>query len=70
MNPLVALIVSQPGMGERLLAHHVDDGGGRCRVCTSGAQAARHRWPCSIYGAAAEAERVRQRGDAVQHPPV
>lgn len=69
MNPLVALIVSQPGMGERLLAQHVDDGHGRCRVCTPGAQAAHHRWPCSIYGAAAEAEVVRARNEADQRPP-
>lgn len=63
MNPLVALIVSQPGMAERLLAQHIDDGGGRCRVCTPGGQAARHRWPCSIHGAATEAGRVRACGD-------
>lgn len=62
MNPLVALIVSQPGMAERLLARHVDDGRGRCRVCTSGAQAMHHRWPCSIHRAATEAERVRAGG--------
>lgn len=68
MNPLVALIVSQPGMGGRLLAQHADDGRGRCRVCTPGAQAAHQRWPCSIYGAATEAEEVRTSGDVAQRP--
>lgn len=61
MNPLVALIVSQPGMAERLLAQHTDDGNGRCRVCTSGAQAARYPWPCSIHVAAALADEVNRR---------
>lgn len=63
MNPLVALIVSQPGMAERLLAQHADDGKGRCRVCTPGAQAAHYRWPCSIHGAATRAREARQRGE-------
>lgn len=65
MNPLVALIVSQPGMSARLLAAHGDDGRGRCRVCSDGAQAGRHRWPCTIHRHATEAgevERCQTRG--------
>jgi hypothetical protein len=34
---------------ERLLAEHVDDGTGRCRVCPAGPQAGRRIWPCSLY---------------------
>ena len=55
MNPLVALIVSQPGMADRLLAEHTDDGHGRCRVCTCGGQAVRQRWPCTIHHSALQA---------------
>ena len=55
MNPLVALIRSQPGMAERLLAQHADDGSGRCRSCSAGAQSGRYRWPCAIQRYATEA---------------
>ncbi|MGI5131558.1 hypothetical protein ACQEVB_32470 [Pseudonocardia sp. CA-107938] len=62
MTPLVALIVSQPGMAGRLIAQHRDDGSGRCTTCQLGGQAGRCRWPCSIYAAAAAAEEVRAGG--------
>ena len=55
MDPLVGLIRSQPGMAERLLAVHVDDGSGRCRVCSAGAFSGRYPWPCVIQLCAAEA---------------
>ena len=65
MNPLVALIVSQPGMAERLLAEHAKDGAGRCRVCTAGPAGWRHVWPCTIHQRAVEARDVlRRRADA------
>ena len=64
MNPLVALIVSQPGMADRLLAEHADDGTGRCRVCSAGAQAGRQKWPCSIHHRATEASEVERRSDS------
>ena len=35
-DPLVLLIRSQVGMAERLLAEHVDDGSGRCCLCSGG----------------------------------
>lgn len=54
-SPLVALIRSQPGMAERLLAEHADDGSGRCRVCSSGAMTGHYRWPCTIGLCATEA---------------
>lgn len=63
MNPLVVLIRSQPGMAERLLAEHADDGSGRCRVCSSGAQAGRYQAPCAIALAATDASTPDQVGD-------
>lgn len=54
---LVALIRSQPGMAERLLAQHRDDGTGRCTACMVGAQSGRLPWPCQIR-VAAEAARM------------
>jgi hypothetical protein len=62
MTPLVALIVSQPGMAGRLIAQHRDDGTGHCATCQLGAQAGRCCWPCSISAAAAAAEEVRAGG--------
>ena len=52
VDPLVALIRSQPGMAERLLAEHADDGRGRCRVCSAGGQTGRFRWPCTLHRSA------------------
>ena len=48
VNPWVVLILSQPGMAQRLLTEHVDDGSGRCRVCSTGGQTGRYRWPCAL----------------------
>jgi hypothetical protein len=55
VNPLVVLIRSEPGMAERLLVEHADDGSGRCRVCTAGSQTGRLTWPCQTQMAAAAA---------------
>jgi hypothetical protein len=52
-----AIFRSQPMVIERLLAEHIDDGTGRCRVCPSGPQAARKVWPCALYEYAVEATR-------------
>jgi hypothetical protein len=54
-NPLVVLIRSQPGMAQRLLTEHVDDGSGRCRVCSTGGQTGRYRWPCALHRYAEQA---------------
>ena len=62
VDPLVQLIRSEPCMAERLLGAHADDGTGRCRVCSTGAQSGRLRWPCTIHHRAHQA-----RQDAV-HP--
>ena len=56
VGPLVALIRSQPGMADRLVAEHADDGSGRCRVCSTGAQTGRFRWPCTLYRSAVDAQ--------------
>lgn len=40
-DPWVTWIRSQPGLAERLLAEHIDDGTGRCRVCSAGGQTGR-----------------------------
>ena len=65
MSPLVQMILGQPGMAERLIAEHADDGSGRCRVCPVGGQRGRHSFPCTIHQAAEEAaaaaERARRR---------
>jgi len=52
-NQLVALIRSEEGMAERLLAEHADDGSGRCRTCSGGGQTGHYRWPCTLHRCAA-----------------
>jgi hypothetical protein len=52
---LVAFIRSEPGMAERLLAEHADDGSGRCRVRVRRAQSGRYQFPCAIARAATDA---------------
>lgn len=61
LHPLVVLIRSQPGMAERLLIDHADDGFGRCRTCSDGAQAGRYRWPCTVHH---YASRAREQAEA------
>jgi hypothetical protein len=56
--------VSQPQMIDRLALTHADDGSGRCRSCSSGAQTGRYAYPCSIKRAVDEA---RRRLDADAH---
>jgi hypothetical protein len=60
VNPLVQMILSQPGMAARLIAEHVDDGSGRCRGCPVGGQRGRHSWPCTLRSAAEEAQRIER----------
>lgn len=55
VSPLVEFIGREPGLAERLLSAHDDDGTGHCRMCTSGAQTGRHRFPCQIHGYATAA---------------
>ncbi len=57
-NPIVQYIAAEPGMAARILAEHRDDGSGRCRVCSSGPQAARKIWPCPLNGLATQANEL------------
>jgi hypothetical protein len=68
MKPLVALIVSQPGMAARLIRAHIDDGSGHCKVCAIGGQAGHLVWPCPIRLEADEAAAVLERTATVQMP--
>ena len=52
---LVVFIRSQPGMADRLIVEHANDGTGRCRTCSTGGQAGRYRWPCALYCCATQA---------------
>jgi len=60
LNPLVQMILGEPGMADRLIAEHSDDGRGRCRGCPVGGQRGQHTWPCTIRQAADEAERIER----------
>jgi hypothetical protein len=61
-DPLVALIQAEPGMAQRLLRAHADDGTGRCRICSTGAQTGRFQWPCTIH------KRARQAHETTDQP--
>jgi len=54
---LVAFIAGQPGMADRILRAHVEDGSRHCRVCSTGAQAGRSVWPCTLRWAAEAAKK-------------
>lgn len=60
VSPLAAVIALVPALADRLMAEHVDDGTGRCRLCPLGDQAGHQLWPCRIHSAAA-ASRSRPR---------
>lgn len=48
-HPLIEFLRREPDMIDRLLAVHVDDGTGRCAVCTGGGQSGWSSWPCTIH---------------------
>ncbi len=52
---LVILMMNNPNMPDDLVRQHANDGNGRCRLCTAGAQTGRYVWPCQTYRAAARA---------------
>jgi hypothetical protein len=54
---LTVFLLLRPAATEKLLAQHVDDGRGRCKACSVGAQQGHHLWPCTIYAAAVRASR-------------
>lgn len=51
-SSLVDFLVSQPTATAKLLAQHLDDSYGRCRVCTVGGQHGNVPWPCTLYSSA------------------
>lgn len=55
----MALIMSQPAMADRLAREHAEDGHGRCRTCSGGAQSGRVRFPCTIMLAVIDARTRR-----------
>jgi hypothetical protein len=59
---IVAFIAGEPGMAERLLAAHADDGTGHCRVCTQGGQTGRQKYPCRLREFAEQAAEVTPGG--------
>jgi len=61
-DPIVVFIASRPEVFRRLLAEHVDDGTGHCRVCAIGNQAGYLRFPCNIAGYVTRASRVSPPG--------
>jgi len=60
------MILGQPGMAERLIAEHADDGRGRCPPTGHPRQRGQHSWPCTIRQAADEAERIERARTARQ----
>lgn len=62
---LTLLFLGEPAAVEQLLAQHVDDGTGHCRVCTAGAQSGHYRHPCLIQLAAEEARAAGRSGKGV-----
>jgi hypothetical protein len=69
-NRFAAELARQPGAPAHLLELHVDDGTGRCRVCSSGTATGRHRHPCAIRVLAGEALVIqgRKRLDRGERP--
>ncbi len=58
-DSIVLFLARQPDLLRQLLAEHVDDGTGHCRVCAVSAQAGYLGWPCTIARYVARASPVR-----------
>jgi hypothetical protein len=56
-GPIVAFIAGEPGMAQRMLAEHRDDGSGHCCTCVRRQGGAAQVWPCPLYGLAEQASR-------------
>ncbi len=54
----VVLFLAVGGRAGRLAAEHGNDGTGYCRTCSTGAQAGRQVWPCSLARLAAAAQEL------------
>jgi hypothetical protein len=68
VNPLVEFVLRHPGLADRLIAEHFDDGRGYCRACGLGAQRGFHRFPCDIRRTADTAKELEARGPGNQPP--
>lgn len=54
-----AALAAMPGVVDRLLGAHRDDGSGRCRACTTpGRGTPSTAWPCGIAAVAGLAARL------------
>jgi hypothetical protein len=62
VNPLIEFILRNPGLADRLIAEHVDDGRGYCRMCALGAQRGYFRFPCDIRRMAEAAKELEAGG--------
>jgi hypothetical protein len=62
---LTLLFLGEPAAVEQMLAQHVDDGTGHCRVCTAGGQTGHYRHPSLIHLAAVEARASGRSGRRV-----
>jgi hypothetical protein len=67
-SSLAVEIARLPGAAERLIAWHVDDGTGRCRLCSSGAQTGQYLWPCQLRLLAVRAIEIRSAAAASAGP--
>ena len=54
---IVAFIAGEPGMAQRMLDQHVDDGSGHCRTCLRRQDGAAQVWPCPLHGLAEQASK-------------
>lgn len=72
MPELVEVISRCGDLAARLVHLHVDDGSGRCVVCSAGAQSARYVYPCAIRCLATRAlhlQATRLGGIPLRKPP-
>jgi hypothetical protein len=68
-DPLVEVIALSPGLAQRVLERHRDDGTGHCCVCGSGGQTGRYTWPCSLRLLATRALHRQAQMHAEIHDP-
>ena len=64
----VVVFLAVDGRADRLLAEHVDDTTGHCRVCSAGGQSGRTTWPCSIANYAGAARQLAADRSAAAKP--
>jgi hypothetical protein len=49
IDTFIAILAKDPLLVKRLLAEHVSDTHGRCRLCGDHARGAHPEWPCRLY---------------------